>query len=248
MPDDHSPAAIAPEALAVIDPATAQLPANYEAAKVALAECDRVDECKDWADQAAALASYARQSNNDEMAKMCRRIQGRAVRRVQELLREIPPAANQHEVAGGDSPTGRMQAAREAGLSKDQYVAVMRVGNIPDEEFEAAIESDDPPTVTALAERGRRERAERAAAIYAAITGGTFKQEPLIDLGGRSPEDFAEATKLMGLVTRFVTDSQPLDIPAAMRGLTVEERHDLLTRIELAMHWLGGVAAEAMRL
>ncbi len=40
----------------------ARLPRTYEAAKAALSECQQVDECKDWADKAAALASYARQA------------------------------------------------------------------------------------------------------------------------------------------------------------------------------------------
>jgi hypothetical protein len=38
-------------------PEEAALPARYEAAKVAIKECAHVDECKDWADKAAALAS-----------------------------------------------------------------------------------------------------------------------------------------------------------------------------------------------
>src|SRR5262245_38639552 len=46
----------------------AQLPAAYEAAKDALAKCDQVDECKDWADKAAAIASYARQAHDDTFA------------------------------------------------------------------------------------------------------------------------------------------------------------------------------------
>lgn len=33
----------------------AQLPAAYEHAKAALAECASIDECQDWADEAAAL-------------------------------------------------------------------------------------------------------------------------------------------------------------------------------------------------
>jgi len=44
---------------ALIPVSTAQLPRTYEAAKRALSECSEVDECKDWADKAAALASYA---------------------------------------------------------------------------------------------------------------------------------------------------------------------------------------------
>ena len=44
------------------DVSTARLPAAYEAASRAIAECERIDECKDWSDKAAALASYARQA------------------------------------------------------------------------------------------------------------------------------------------------------------------------------------------
>ena len=40
----------------------ARLPRTYEAARAALAECQQLDECKDWADKAAALASYAKQA------------------------------------------------------------------------------------------------------------------------------------------------------------------------------------------
>jgi len=36
--------------------AAAKLPASYEAAKIALAECSRIDECKNWANKAEALA------------------------------------------------------------------------------------------------------------------------------------------------------------------------------------------------
>ena len=56
------------------------------------------------------------------------------------------------ETAGRPSGNGagahtisRDQAARDAGLSRDQKVTALRIANIPDAEFEAAVESDDPP-------------------------------------------------------------------------------------------------------
>jgi hypothetical protein len=46
---------------------TAQLPESYEAAKRAIAKCARLDECSEWADKAAAIASYARQADDVEL-------------------------------------------------------------------------------------------------------------------------------------------------------------------------------------
>lgn len=61
--------------------AQARLPDRYGWAKAALAECQRVDECKDWADKAAAMASYTRQSDDDTLYEMAVRIKSRAIRR-----------------------------------------------------------------------------------------------------------------------------------------------------------------------
>ena len=58
-----------------IDKANASLPVSYENARNALANCQAVDECKEWADKAAALASYAKQADDDELYMMARRIQ-----------------------------------------------------------------------------------------------------------------------------------------------------------------------------
>jgi len=54
--------------------ANAQLPASYENAKTALANCSSMDECKDWADKSKALASYARQSQDESLRKVAARI------------------------------------------------------------------------------------------------------------------------------------------------------------------------------
>ena len=83
----------------------ARLPASYEHAKTALAECSSLDECKDWSDKAAALASYARQSKDESLTKMSQRIQARAIRRAGELLKQIMTqhGANQN-IEGGPPP------------------------------------------------------------------------------------------------------------------------------------------------
>jgi len=41
-------------------------------------------------------------------------------------------------------------------MSEDQRKTALRVANIPEDEFEAAVESDNPPTMTDLARRGRQ--------------------------------------------------------------------------------------------
>jgi hypothetical protein len=51
-------------------------------------------------------------------------------------------------------PMTRTQVADDAGMSEHQRKTALRIASVPDGEFEAAVESDTPPTATALAERG----------------------------------------------------------------------------------------------
>jgi hypothetical protein len=141
---------------------TAKLPAMYEAARKQLSECARVDECKDWSDKAAALASYAKQVNDESLLVMARRIKLRAHDRMGELLNAIDAAhgANQNIREGAHPKVHtRTQVARDAGLSEHQQKTAMRIHAVPREEFEAAVESEVPPTVTELAQRGVQPRA-----------------------------------------------------------------------------------------
>ncbi len=55
----------------------------------ALASCERIDECKTWANKAEALASYAKMADDDSLRLLADRIQARAVRRMGELLKEF---------------------------------------------------------------------------------------------------------------------------------------------------------------
>ena len=143
--------------MTIPDPANAHLPAKYEAARTAIAECERIDECKTWADKAAALASYAKQAQDDSLRQMAVRIQARAERRAGELLRQIHPGHGARDGKRRDGtvpPLTRGQAAKDAGLSERQRKTALRIANIPISEFERQIESERPPTVTNLAAQG----------------------------------------------------------------------------------------------
>ena len=166
MSEEHE---IGGTSLIEYDARQARLPEAYETAKRALAACADIDECQDWADRAAALASYAKQAKDTTLRKNAVRIQARAVRRIGELIKLIPPAAggrpsretgavdgtsfNAHKPGTSSSP--RKRAARSAGLSRRQAVTAVRVSNVPAEAFERQINSTDPPTVSALAEQGK---------------------------------------------------------------------------------------------
>lgn len=140
--------------------ATATLPASYEQAKTALAACERIDECKTWADKAMALASYAKQADDDTLHRLATRISARAVRRCGELLKEFqsPGGRPAKTSAGTDTSFSQRNAATEAGLSKRQEVTAVRVANVPALEFEEAVEAEHPASVTRLAELGKSAR------------------------------------------------------------------------------------------
>ena len=167
----------------------ARMPQTYEAARVALSECSAVDECKDWADKAAALASYARQADDDQLEKMAQRIRARAIRRAGELLKQIEPATGAH-LKSGDAPTlSRRDAARDAGMSKDQQVQAVRVANVPDADFEQQVESREPPTLSQLAAQGIQRR-----------------PSPEQWLGGRDPKMFNRAMHFTALVAEYAAE------------------------------------------
>lgn len=162
----------------------ARLPQTYEAAKTALANCASIDECQDWADKAAALASYAKQAADEELMKMATRIRDRAIRRAGELYKQIPEArgANQNITSdSGPKVLTRKDAAESAGMSERQMKTAIRVANVPADDFNRQVESDNPPTVTALAEQGKKAA-----------------PQPVIDLKGRNPDEFNRAMHYVG--------------------------------------------------
>jgi hypothetical protein len=165
----------------------ANLPALYEGAKKALAECSRIDECQQWADKAMAMASYARQAKDETLHKYADRIKARAITRCGELLKSIPPDKGgrpSETHTGTDTGLSRSQAAADAGMSKRQKDTALQVANVDPAVRDALIESDNPPTITELANLGKKTR-------------------PAVDLGGIAPADYALATQAQGALREF---------------------------------------------
>jgi hypothetical protein len=205
---------------------SAPLPATYEAARVAIRQCVNIDECWEWGDRAAALASYARQADDPELEAMARKIRVRAVERCGELLEEIPPAHGANRDGTVPIET-RKNAAEDAGLSERQRKTALRVHRAKaadPEGFEAAVEGDNPPTIDQLAEQGTRKQAR-----------------PLVELGERTAEEFQAATGLLGLLDAFVRGSAALNVPLALRGLSDDERARLVANVATARSWLDGI-------
>lgn len=203
--------------------APGQLPVNYEAAKVALAECAEIDQCKDWSDKAQALASYARQADDPTIYNFAMRIKARAVRRAGELLKQIDARPANAAKQSGGAPTliSQREAAEAAGLSKDQQVTAVRVANIPELEFETQVESDAPPTITALAEQGRKPTPK-------------IETETPVKLKG-----FAEAGRFIGEISdfdEFIAGHPPDAIRA---GMYEPEAQKTLPKVRRIADWLG---------
>jgi hypothetical protein len=203
--------------------ASARLPKTYETAKNALSECSRIDECMDWANKAEAMASYAKQAEDDTLHKLAVRIQSRAVRRCGELLKQVMPSkggrpSNEKTRTDTDTSFTRTQVATAAGLSKRQKDTALRVATIPQADFDGAVESESPPTVTKLAERG--------------------KVTKLIDIGDIPPADYARATEAQGTLRRFAEFCKQHDPKKIARAFQPHEIKNLRNFVSTVDVWL----------
>ena len=209
----------------------ASLPAKYEAAKLALKECNQIDECKDWGDKAQALASYAKQADDKEMEKTAQRIRARAVRRCGELLKEIekmgPKESGAMQGRGSSSPTSpRKQAASDAGLSPDQAKQSIRVANVPEELFETQIESDSPPTITNLAEQG------------------TKKAVPRYEQLGMTKKAWQAGMHFRGHLSDMARHADNFDPQEVVDGSTPKEREQMRQNIKIIDNYLDQLIAK----
>lgn len=153
---------------------------------------------------------------------MALRIQARATRRCGELLDEIKPSKG-----GRPSKTracmdpSKKQAAKDAGLSEKQRKQAQRVARVNGEDFDRQVESNDPPSVSELAEQGTKKN---PATLY--------------DLEGIDPVDFKIATAALGAVRRMREFAEHTDQEQVIRGLKQAECEDFCSDILCARTWL----------
>lgn len=198
---------------AEISIATARLPKTYEQAKQALTACNNIDECKDWADKAAALASYAKQADDNSLHKFALRIQARAVRRCGELLKQYDGRGRPGENNKPALTISQRAIAGQAGMSLHQERTAVRVANVPADTFDDVIERGDKPTITKLADMGRQSRTP-------------------------PPDGFSKATHLLGTVRRFAEFCGANDAEYVAGGVLPKEAAELRQQVSVIDGWL----------
>jgi len=186
-----------------------QLPASYVAARTALAECQSVDECKDWADKAAALAAYAKQAEDIELEQMAARIRARAMRRAGELLKQFDGRPDNYKRQKEDALhlPSQTRAASEAGFSEWQAKNAVRIANIPADDFDRQVEGNSPPTITTLAEQGKQPRLR-----------------PDDYLKGRAPAAYNKALHFIGAMREYAKELASYDLEAIIPNLDEKQR------------------------
>jgi len=123
----------------VPDGAVARFPnmqlAQYEAMRVAVAECVRIDEAADIRDKAAALAAYARQRDDKELENWVAEIKCRACVKIGRLSSQLPKAKTK-----GRSGTVRLPSS---GKSKTESLADASINTTSADRYEELAEAED---------------------------------------------------------------------------------------------------------
>jgi len=152
----------------------------YNKAVIAVQECAKLDEAKEWTDKMSALAYYHKQAGDKTLENYAIRIRHRGQRRMGELLKQFDGRGgdhgNQYKSKSGKKDTtvhfanSVNTAASSIGLSERQTKESIRFANVPEEKFEEIIESDNIPTKSEIAELGTKKREIKVDKSYKAVS------------------------------------------------------------------------------
>jgi hypothetical protein len=215
----------------------ATLPENYEAAKHALAACESLDQCAEWADRAVALASYARQADDAELENHARRIRARAVRRMGEILltfdarggdrskNESPPGFAQEGISGPVIKiVSRTEAAADAGISEHKALTATRIASMDADAFEAAIEAPKAPGTTLLAKMTRMNQPPRD--NISSITSGDM-QEICVSV---------DCKNIISALQRLAYLAERIDLDRVVKLLLIDENIEALPTVRKGLN------------
>jgi hypothetical protein len=155
---------------------------RYDAMCSAIAAAYSVDEVKDIRDKARAIEVYARQAKNTEAERQACEIRLRAERKAGALL------ADMEKAKGGDSRPppvavgGGPPTLAELGVSYNQSSQWQKLADVPEDEFESALQSDRPTTRGILDARNDPKQAacdRRALWLWGRML--DFEREGLLD-------------------------------------------------------------------
>jgi hypothetical protein len=200
--------------------ARAPLPLNYEKAKLALLECERVDEIKDWTDRLAAAAAYAKQAGDDALFLSARRLQLRAHDRLGQLLLElsvVKPAPHQK--------SERYRVIEESKMAPLRARAAIQIAQLDPQIKDVRIEQTQPPSVSALA--AESQRLKRQSDPKRAVYPSKAWQALVASRGG------------LTAMRSFVDNHW--DTTSYTKGLTAAEATWVRENVEHLQKWLGNL-------
>jgi hypothetical protein len=142
-------------------PGPKSLPAAFDDAKRALAECRNIDDARLLRNRALALVVFAQQAKDRSLIEDATEIKLRAERRAGELLRESEK--NKGAIPGRTGRKGRpvldpTPTLANLGITKTQSSHWQRLATMPAVHFEATIARVTRKAVNALDRAGRRTR------------------------------------------------------------------------------------------
>jgi hypothetical protein len=156
-------------------------------------------------------------ADDDSLRTLADRIQARAVRRMGELLKQFDAQGRRSDQQLPDGTVQKLsqgEVAAQAGISERQAKTAVRVANVPEDKFDAAVEAEKPATVTALAEMGKK-------------------------VHGVPVDSFKKATHLIGGVKRFAEFCRGNAPATVAAGLLPYEIDALRDDVAVVDAWLG---------
>jgi len=133
--------------LAPIPPISARagvVPVRYQDACKAIAACITIEDTRQWANKADALAAWAKMYRDDTVSAEARRLKLHAYRRMAALADELCP--NWRKGQRG----GPQKVLREHGMTGSQAQTVHAVGEVPRRKFDQALKQPKPPSPATL--------------------------------------------------------------------------------------------------